>query len=537
MRKWSYPLLCLLLAGWLGSCMRPEDFDSDMLANVVLDYDIALPLTETRLTIENLIDLKGGNFVPDDTSLLHIIYTMEPAKARLIDEIKLGETSAFGFSSDQLTYTCLKDTVFSIPFSERVFFDMSGTDARIETIYLSSASIAMMLRNSFLFPMDLSMDFENIRDENGQKVSYSAQIPAQTSCDTTVTFSNIRVELNQEKTPYFDVSGIARIMVKRMAGDTVLHTASVYSSSVFRDMEFRRAEGHLNRTPYTVKGKMSIAGMGLDRMKNINFNEAYMIADLKVAGLSAPLRLTRTDVRILNAGTPTVLPLFPENYDVEYPGLHDEPLEKKSQTSMEMVDVLIDNPYGVEYTLDGFLNPDNDTSTLQAMEQDGNFSVVLTCDIPVYFSADRYSLRDTLELNLDELTEDTELRYFDIKSIAKNAFPLDAAFSIHFLDAGYNELFTLFHEDSISGGKIGPPPGYHVVEPTVSRFEDCLDQEELQRVRSLRYIVVDAAFSTTDKATVKFYVDGEKEGYLDIKVGVRIKIKQSALLERMKDGE
>lgn len=503
----------------------------DMMADPVINYDIALPLTETRLTIDNLIDLKdGGLFVPDDSSLLHIVYAMESTTVDIVKKISLESTAAFGFSSGQVPYTCIKDTVISIPFSQQIFIDMSEVDAKLKAVYLSSADMRMATRNSFLFPMDLRMEFNNITDQNGQKLVYSTQILEESSCDTTVQFQDIKINLGVETKPYIDVSGTATVYVKRIEGDTTLRLASLYSSNTFQNMQFKRAEGTLFRTEYTLRGQMSIAGLGLERMRNIKFDEATLMADMKLVGISAPLRMAHSDVRIHNAGEPAILPLYPENYDVAYPDINAEPLEKESQVGMAIVDVLIDRPNSISYDLDAVLNPDNDSSTLQALQQNSQFSVGLTCDIPLHFAADRYSLCDTLELNLNDLPEDTEIRYFDIKSIVKNAFPLDASFSIHFLDARHHELFTLFHEDSIQGGVVGPEPGLHVVEPVVSRFEDVLEVSELENVRSMSYIVVDATFSTTDGKTAKFYVDGEKEGYMDVKVGVRIKIKQSGLL-------
>ncbi|MCM1169885.1 MAG: hypothetical protein NC048_01585 [Bacteroides sp.] len=531
MRKRIYPLLCLLSAGLWGSCMRSEDFNTDMFADSSFNYDVAIPLTSTKLTMENLIDLKGGLFVPDDTSLLHIIYTVKPVKAELIKDVNLGQVAPFVVSTPTVTYMCLKDTLITVPFTDTVFFDIEGMNAQVKTLYFSSLQMAVRSDNRFIFPMEMEMNFDNIIGENGQKMVYRNNTQAKANHDTVVDMRNVRLQMDEAQQPFVVLSGSIKVNVKRTPGDSALYTGTMYSTASFKEMNFQRADGYLDSTAYKIEGSMSIAGFGLERMTNIDFEDASLIADVKVEGVSAPLRLKNSKVLIHNMeGEASVIPLFPENYDVACPAITDNPLAKESRESAGIVDILIDRPYMATYVLDGLLNPEHDKSQLQAIEKGGNMSVGLTCDIPLRFSADSYALCDTLEVSLDDLDENTEVSYFDVKSIVKNAFPLDLTFSLHFLDAGYNNLFSLFHDDLIAGGKVGPAPGLHVVEPTVARFEDVLDIAEMAKARRMHYVVVDAKIGTTDGQKVKVYVDGEREGYAEVKVGVRVKIKQKGLL-------
>ena len=532
MRTWSFPLLVFVLAALFGSCLRQEDFNRDMFADSGIDYDIAIPLTDTKLTMENLIDLKGGLFVPDDTSLLHIVYAMEPVQKGLVKPVTLEQTSPFVLSTAEIPYRCLKDTLINIPFSDTIQFDLQGLDARVRTLHFTAAQMLMKAQNSFRFPMDLEMRLENVKTQDGQSVTYRYRTSASSQGDTVINMQDIRVEMPEMQTPYIVMTGTAKVTVLRVEGDSNFYTGSLYISSNLREMDFWRADGYFSSFSYEIDGQMSIAGLGLERMKNINFEEAHIITDLMVNGVSAPLRLTNTEFWIHNAeGSPTKIPLFPENYEVAVPAFNDDPLEKTSQESKEMVDMLIDRPEKITYQITGMLNPDNDTSQMQAIQKGGFLSVGLTCDVPLHFSADHYALCDTMEVSLDDLDENTELRYFDVKSIVKNAFPLDVVFSLHFLDAGYNKLFSLFHDDLVAGGKIGPAPGLHVIEPTVVNFEDILDLGEMKLAKQMHYVAVEARISTTDQQKVKVYVDGEKEGFVNVKVGVRIKLKQKGLLD------
>lgn len=535
MRKWISPLLALGLAALFGSCLRQEDFNRDMFADAGITYDVAIPLTHTKLTMANLIDLKGGLFVPDDTSLLHIIYSIDPVRENLIGDVALEQASPFALSVSGIPYMGRKDTLITVPFTDTLRFNLNGVNARVKTLYFSSVQLVMRSQNGFLHPLDVEMRYENIRDQNGQPFVFRHQALAESQEDTIVNLADIRIELDEIdeiEEPFIVLSGTAKVNVRRIEGDSNIYKGSIYISSNFREMDCLRVDGYFETTSYQIKATMPIVGLGLERMKNIDFDNARIIADLKVNGVSAPLRFIKSNVLIHNVeGAPVEIPLFPENYNVAIPDITDNPLEKDSRESIEIGNMLIDRPELVTYVLDGMLNPDNDNTRLQALQKEGFLAVGLTCDVPLHFSADRYALCDTLEVSLDDLDENTELRYFDVKSIVKNAFPLDVMFSLHFLDANQNRLFSLFHDDLIAGGKIGPAPGLHVVDPTVVKFEDVLDLHEMELARQMHYVVVDAKISTTDQQKVKVYVDGEKEGFVDAKVGVRIKIKQKGLLD------
>ena len=531
MRNWIALLLALCMAAICGSCYRQEDFNRDMFADSGIEYDIAIPLTDTRLTMENLIDLQGGLFIPDDTNLLHIIYAMEPNKANLMEDIALGQVSPFVFTLSEIVYNCMKDTLISIPFVDTIYFNIEGTDAEIKTLYFSEANVLMSNRNTFRFPMDVEMRFNNVESQSGEQIIYRSRCPEQGNKDTVLTLYDIKIQVDGAERPYIALSGTSKVNVLYVEGDNNSYKGSMYVSCNFREMDFRRADGYFSPTNHTIKGEMSMAGMGVERMTNIKFEQALIIADLEMNGVSAPVRFTSTNVQIQNMeGDHTNIPLFPENYDVAYPAITDNPLYKKSSQSTPIENMLIDRPYAVTYAVDALVNPDNDRTQLQAMEKDGNLTMALTCDIPLYFSADQYALLDTLVVSLDNLNENTELTYFDVKSIVKNAFPLNVVFSLHFLDANYKHLITLFHDDLIVGGRVGPAPDLHVEEPTLATFEDLLDVGEMALARQMRYVVVDARISSTDNQTVKVYVDGEKEGFVDVKVGIRIKVNQKGLL-------
>ncbi|MDE6439668.1 MAG: hypothetical protein K2K51_01415, partial [Bacteroidales bacterium] len=62
------------------SCYREEDFNLKMIAKEQdVDYDLAIPLFETRLTIANLLSIFGRpeNFPTASDGLVHLVYALD----------------------------------------------------------------------------------------------------------------------------------------------------------------------------------------------------------------------------------------------------------------------------------------------------------------------------------------------------------------------------------------------------------------------------------------------------------------------------
>lgn len=530
MRKAGNLLLCALciLAGF--SCIDPDDFDSDRFADNGLSYDIAIPLAYNRLTIENLIDLKGGLFIPDDTGLLHIIYTTEPVTARLIGDIHIGNTAPFGIDIPQTPYFC-KDTVYTVPFTDTLELSLENLPAEdIKSAYLSSVKISLSTANTFIFPAEIKLLLDNMKDAQGKAIAINRQSAAAINSDTSAILHDVKVEMQEGKAPYIALSGSATIKTKSMPGDTLLRYGAFKMNFQMSDMEFQRIDGHLNTVPFEIIGQLPIAGFGLERMTDLKFERADIIADLRVKGISAPIRLEKTSLLLNNHNEQTSLSLFPDNFDVPYPAIDQDSLVAESRKSTDINNLLIDRPSSVSYHLEGKMNPDLDHTSLQAIEKDGNISMKLTCDVPLQFSASRYALTDTINFSIDDIDESTTFDFFEIKTILKNAFPLEMTLCLHFLDASRNELFTLFDDRILEGGRIGPAPGYHVEEAIVSTFENQLNADQLELAKKIKYVILNAVINTTDCQRVNVYMYNENESYLDVKIGTRFKITQKGLL-------
>lgn len=522
-----------LLAVLLTSCYKSEDFDLSKMSDAGIDYDLAMPLIDTRMTIDNFIKTEEGVFAPDESGLMHLIYSMEPSSTRVFPDITIRALSSFQNGTGQVPYHSYKDTVIVAALCDTVLFNADGMpqETELKQLRLSKMDWSFRVANTFSSSAEFVLTLDNVLDASGSPVTLRETVEGGNTSDKKVELADVRIVCSESRPLGVSVSSSIRVESRASGQDSVLRYGGVQYSGNFSNMEFSRADGYMPRLPYTVNGYLSIADLGAERMQRVDFQSATLIADIQVAGISTPLRIETSDVRLVNKDNQVPVALFPENYDVAYPDYNADPMVKESVQESSVGSLLVDRPNRFTFELHGLVNPESDKSLMQAIEKDGTVSVGLTCDLPAWFSADEYLLDDTVSMFIKGIDENTIINYFELKTIMKNAFPLDMDLTVVFLDENYQEVFTLFEDRPAKGGEVGPEPDLHVQTPQVTTCEDILEKEQCDLVRTASYIAVRAKVSSIENKVVKIYATSETEGFLDVKLGFRARITQKGLFD------
>ena len=507
------------------SCFRAEDFDTDRMSDIKMDYDIALPLADTRLDMENLMDLAGGVYVPDEEGLLHIVYAMEPVGFSFLGDVDFPGNLSFSASGNHVPYFRI-DTVLAFSRHDTLPVGVAGISegAEIESLHLESVDLQMDFSHTFADPMRMHYVFPNLTDFAGVPVSVERTVGQGVSEPVRMALSDVVLHPVAGRICLL-VEGDFSVEVAPDPADTLVHYGNYSMAGSMENLVFARFDGFVPTISYRMTGELPVRGLGLERMKAIDFREATVTADMKVEGLSAPLRIETSRVDVLHAEGTAEVALFPENYDVAYPAFDAEPLVKESSVETDMTAITAERPHAIRYEIAGSVNPEADRALVQAMEKDAGMYVGLTCDLPVWFSADNYALTDTLEIAGNEIGEDTRINYFLLKSIVQNAFPLDLVLDVRFLDLNRKPLLTLFEGRKVEAAAVGADE--HVSEPVVERFEDELSGEEVGLVKQAAYVEITARISSLEKKDVKIFASSETESFLNVKMGFRTKITQT----------
>ncbi len=521
-------LFCVVLAAVSVSCFRKEDFDMDRLASDSIRYDIAMPLVDARLTIENLIDPKGGLFVPDENGLLHLVYTTEPYEKKFIDKLTLGD-HYIGIGESGISYRRF-DTLLVFTSRDSMALETRNLPAgtEIKKLYLHSVKLSFTVTNRFKDPLDWTLRFPNVKDASGAVLSVQRRLEGDNTEEIVMEYPRICIEM-EGTVPYVLRESEARVDMRGMKEDSVWYRGSYNIQGNLGNLLFERLEGYMGKVGFSFDGFMPIEGLGLERMDDVKFNAATINTDLLMKGVSAPARLEKASIVIYNQKGTQDLEIFEPGYEVPYPAFDKVPLEEETLTKTDVRDVLVDRPTRISFAVLGMLNPDSEKDQLQAVEQDARIRMTLACDVSAWFSASNYTLTDTMAVAFDGIGDDTEVDYFNLKTIFKNAFPLDFDVDLMFLKRDYSPALVLFEDRFVESAAVGPEPDLHVTTPTVLTFEDELDDEQVAAVREAAYVVIRARINSYQKGDVKIYMPSENEGFFNAKVGFRTKITQSNL--------
>ncbi|MDE6113191.1 MAG: hypothetical protein K2G46_07290, partial [Bacteroidales bacterium] len=179
------------------SCYREEDFNLKMIANEQdVNYDLAVPLFETRLTIANLLSIFGRdeNFPTASDGLVHLVYALDkPLRFDIGSRISIPNLSLGSFELATIPYW-KNDTVISVTQRDTMAFDIRGLEAgaTIDRLVLDSVNIS--LSGSYGLGMASTMDvvFVNIR-RNGQPLELHLNLEKGASLAYSQLFEGVEI--------------------------------------------------------------------------------------------------------------------------------------------------------------------------------------------------------------------------------------------------------------------------------------------------------------------------------------------------------
>ncbi|MEG1499079.1 MAG: hypothetical protein RSA02_04955 [Bacteroidales bacterium] len=533
-QKHNFLILIIIAASLSTACFRKEDFDMGMLAKEQdVSYDLAVPMMDTRLTIENLMDMDGGLFVPDQDGLVHLIYAQPNVFVYEVGKlITVPNLSVLSISTGNIPY-CKVDSVIKIERRDTLFYPINGlpVDARIEEIILDTAFLNLEVNNTLGIPLEVAFQVDNMRDASRNPIKFQYTIPAKGRLMEHLLLKQISLMIQGgvEDPPKIIVS--TSIVAHLDQASNVFPNfqyGSVSAKASIQKMLYNSIKGYLGKYPLQVAGVVDVPGLANITIQRFKFYKADLRMITGLFGLSCPLRINNATVMALFKGLASrSIPLMPKDYDVPYPLPTDVPMNKVSEIFTPIQDLLQNLPYQFRYNLQGSLNPEENGNITNVMQRNSKIAFDLICDVPLWLSAENYVLSDTIKFG--PIKEVSMIHRFEIKALITNAFPIDAIVSLSFLNAKNQVLFNLLDLDTIAGGEVGPAPDLHVIKPHTSTIATVLDSLEVAQLAETSQIILKARLDSKNKKEVKIYTN-EQEGYIQAKMGARAKLQLGGLI-------
>lgn len=517
------------------SCYREEDFNASMIANNQdVNYDLAVPLFETRLTIANLLSVFGRdeNFPTGSDGLVHLVYALDkPMRFNIGSRISIPDLSLGAFELAAIPYW-KNDTVISVTQRDTIAFDVKGLEAgaTIDRLVLDSVDIA--LSGSYSLGMASTMDivFVNIR-RGGQPLELHLNLESGASLAYKQLFEDVEIvfegDFREKPQVVYEI---------RFRGDMntaeneypEVRTGRVQMRPTLRNIIYDRIEGYIGKFIINdFSGDLDVSALENLNVEDLTFYEATVDVVSNLTGCSVPIFINESDLTcVFFSGEKAEVGMYPENYTLPYPEPTAAVLEKSDVQKIDIHDLLAHKPKKFTYLIDATLNGgENNDASHNIIERNSRLDMDIACDIPMHMAVNQFIVDKVLPFSSIEQAD--MIKRFFLKGIVTNAFPLEVYMHMDFLDASGNVLFSPVDGDTIAGGRV---ENLHVVEPAIYRLDTELTSDEVAMLKDTKSIRVWANVSTYNKDEVKIYANSDTEGFMRVKLGARAMLRAGDLL-------
>jgi len=177
----------------------------------------------------------------------------------------------------------------------------------------------------------------------------------------------------------------------------------------------------------------------------------------------------------------------------------------------------------ISYNMSALVNPEKDTTVRGFITGDSYFVVNVAAEIPLNGSVNELVISDTLDIDLGDLNKVIAAEF---KSITTNDFPADIRMQAYFIDELGNRTDQLFKDDGIRLNAAAIMANGRTVPGKEKIDYISFDKEKIERIRKTKKLVVFGYINTTGSDQKKSLWIYDTYG-LGLKLGAILKYKKN----------
>lgn len=422
MRK-LYGFLWLLLAT-LVSCNQFEELED--LDGVQYDAEYAVPLVDTRLTLEDLLEdfEEDATLVVNTDGSLSLIYR-DDVVSQSSDDIFV-----------QINQSLQQPIPILFPTMPLPLSLPSGL--KINRLNFKAGTLNYTFENRNNQSVNVVVTFPQIT-KNGAPLRFQASLPAYSGSGAAPTATSIGMPIDLNG---YDLQAVNNLIFIQYVATTPGGTQVNLSNFTIQlsNLAFSYAEGYFGNFLYE----------GTRDTLNIDFFDNWIRGDVYFENPRITLNVqnsfgipTRARVNVLNVLTvknqvlPLESPYVTNGIDFPYPSMSEIGQVKTGSFSFTKensnIDIILgEGPVALDYDVDAVTNPDNNTGIIGFITDSSYYKVEMEVELPLYGRASGFAVRDTIDLDFDNYDDVDEVEF---KVVADNGIPLDVAIQGYFVDA------------------------------------------------------------------------------------------------------
>lgn len=493
----------------------------DNMDDYVYDATFAIPLVDSRLSINDIIDPDGiGSIETDDENLIWLVY-----KGRVFS---IPAEEIFVFPDQIQSFSVEIDpSAKSEIVLEKSFLVLFSEDQYVEQINFRRGEFNVRIENSeqlIADGFDMSAQFEviNSETETGDLIG-----------GTVTPFQDASVDLMGSN---IDLGNNANLFLVRF---TITVTGNgnpdnaPYNISFIQSLEnikYQSIYGYIGDITFPV-GNTDVE---IDIFNNASiadiFFENPIIEIITRSSFGTPMVLVFNEFYATNRDNETI-PIENEtvtNWSITMP----ESLGETAVTTLELnrsntnIDEIMNiRPNSIHYDVIGTTNPAKDKSP-NFINYDSNMSIDVEVNLPLFGRVDFFELQDTIANTLEDIPEDARVEWLELKIQIDNGFPIAASIDVFFLDENMQVYDRLFSEPSplnvIESAPTDPTTNI-VTQSTSKESLIYLDENKIESMQNAEKLLLNVKFNTYNQDA------GESVKILDsyemgVRMGVRAKV-------------
>jgi aspartate 1-decarboxylase len=515
--------------------------------NIQLDdsfvWDLPIPLVDARLTLGDLLEnVQGQNIVADPiTGLLKLVYQTEYEYDFSDLNISIPNQEVFFEGSIPVPPGSLfpDDSIVGnpIPFSLQFANNPNNSSLRIDTILTQAMKFELNLLTTIRNKTRIDLESPNIIDASGRPFSRSIHLNGVTTgttqrADSIIDLSNYRIVPDQSRPQQINFA--AKIVIFRDMNAIEPYNAGIQMTVKLEDIEVDLIYGFLGRETLPIQADtIDLPIMDKFTMDLLEIDKADVILTV-TSELGVPILISGEISTLTHNPERPVKTLLlddrvnPPQTPFAPPAVFTKPMDIK--------DLINDNlgklPYQVVYSIAATTNPNpEDANLMNFLSKNSLLKMAVNVEIPLKLRVGGLTISDTISFGGLPFSEGVES--FTIKANMHNAFPLDAAVFLHFLDSNKRAIDSV-NISTIAGGHV---VGGRVTRPTVSQIDINLSSTQIKNLVNTRYFRITGVINTSnahEEQMIGIYEDSGDEGFLRVMLGCRIRI-SGGILDNFRD--
>ncbi len=488
-----FPLVLAFL--FIGSaCSVVEDIDRIKISE--WHPEVAVSLVNSSISLGEILDeFDTSEYLTTDSSgMLSVRYE---------DEVYRATTEGMLILQD-IAFPML-DTAILVPVP-------SQHGERITRMNLFRGNLAYAFNSSHTGAVEVEIYFAN--------ASLNGQILTETITVNSPVNTSGSIDLIGYQLDYTDDLIELRYRATEVASGQVV----ALNGFIMRleNMSYNFVEGFLGQYDFALASdSLELDFFDLWDEGSIYFQEPSLQLHIEnTAGVPIHLRAAVLDA-VTDEGVISLLtPELGSGVSLAYPNLGEIGAGKTTtitldHTNSDLPAALAASPRAFAFDFEAVAFPDNDPSKTGFITDQSAINVSMTASLPIYASLADISMRDTFEMELDDVGN---LSSAGFKMITENGFPLDIDLQIYFLDAQYQIMDSLSSgvAMTLTAAPVGADGRATTVVEDIHEIE--IDADRLEALQNASWISYRASLESPQGGSIPIRL---YEGYqMGIKLGI-----------------